>query len=141
MGFTGVEFRCPKCGSSAWGTSSNAGFCKRTPCTFRWSRAHDFRVFVRERDGRPFESARELEVFLGLTRGGIGRAWTLSETLHELLTEIMTCPPTIGVVELWTFDEKRRALEWASREVLALEGEDVTRVERPIFVESGAATA
>lgn len=148
MGFTGLEFRCPKCNPrgelpAAWGTErGNVGTCHTAGCNFRWSRRHDFRVFVRARDGRPFESPVELEAFVaGVALRQAPRLASSAETLYELLAELMAAPPTVAVIERWTMEEKHAALAWASREVLALDGEDVTRVERPKFVEEGAATA
>lgn len=150
-GVMAVRFKCPKCGSDRWGTRDGVvGVCRGPDCLwaeggpFTWSRARDFRFFYREIDGTGFETAEQYEQTIGVT-AGIAVATTrrtLPEMLHELLTEIMERPPTVAVVQLWQTDELRQALRWCSGE-LASRGPwgDGRRVERPAFIEEGAATA
>jgi len=103
-------------------------------------------VFERLSDHGRFGSADELEAFVA-PAGRVyvplsSRAPRFPELLHDLLTEAMERPPTVGVVELWSRDEQYVALRWASGEILAAGGVDVPRfAERPAFIEQGAGTA
>jgi hypothetical protein len=153
MGFEAVDFRCPVCKSNKWGTHAFVGECHGMrhdgkPCDFRWSRRHDYSVFVRP-DGRGFRSPLELEQVIGMrttaVAGGVvrlcgrGGRTAFPELLHDLLGELMARPPTVGVVERWTVDEKRRALDWATQAIMT--GSLVGPPPRPPFIEEGAGTA
>lgn len=150
-GVMAVHFKCPRCASDRWGTRDAVGVCRGYRCgegkggAFTWSRAHDFRFFVRDIDGTGFETPEQYEETIGVGALGIAIATTrrtLPEMLHELLEEIMERPPTIAVVQMWKTEELRAALHWCSRE-LAARGVwgDGRRVPRPEFIEEGAATA
>jgi len=151
-GFLSVEFRCPWCGSDRWGTIGERGRCNGSSldglgrCPFSWARYEDFRVFVNTTTGKSFGSALELERIVGMRTappGGIrpGAQASFPEVLHELLAELMACPPTPGVIRRWTLHEQRRALMWASHEILGEEDPTIVRFERPPFIEERAATA
>lgn len=57
MSFLAIEFICPRCGSTRWGTSNGIrkgvtvpiGHCNGDGrrCDFRWQRTQDWKVFVR----------------------------------------------------------------------------------------------
>lgn len=125
------------------------GYCRARPCRFTWSRRHDFRVFFRKDNGAGFSSAGELESTMSIGAQRIRVAFiepatpTLVELLRELLVATMQRPPTARAIGLWSFDQQRRAVRWATREILA---DDVVagpgrREPRPLFIEEGAATA
>ena len=46
-----LEFKCPVCGGSRWGTDATSadvtGHCNTPGCGFTWPRAADFRFFRR----------------------------------------------------------------------------------------------
>lgn len=143
-GFVSVLFVCPMCGGSKWGTNGSiTGVCRGeadglTRCPFTWSRRYDWRFFIREDSGARFVSAEAFEEF------GCASALpppTLAEVLQELMAEVMHRPPTVGVVQMWSREQQRRALAWASAEVLAEDNPRRRRLERPRFIEEGSATA
>lgn len=59
---TDIEFYCPRCGSSKFGSDLNAGkrFCHGGGCQFSWNTEDDYGHFVRVTRER-FETAEELE--------------------------------------------------------------------------------
>jgi hypothetical protein len=146
-GLTAVAFKCPQCGGDRWGTRGIIGVCHgrafiSDACGYTWVRLHDYRVFVRISSGVGFASPAELDLCLD---GGVPTSPTppmsFPETLHELLACVMARPPTVAVVALWSRREQRAALNWASGQILAEEDPMRPIVERPPFIEDGAATA
>jgi len=149
VGLSMVEFRCPKCQGTEWGSDGITGRCEepgilgsRGTCTFTWSRRHDHRVFFRKDNGAGFASREELEAVLRLQASAPTRP-PFELLLHELLGQVMHRPPTLGVVALWSRHEQRQALHWVTHEILAecVVAGPGERLERPRFIEEGAATA
>lgn len=61
---------------------------------------------------------------------------------HDLLSLVMTSPPSLGVVSSWTNEERSEAADWAAEEhVLAQNGDQSTRIEMPKFLRSNETRA